>query len=129
MPILTHRRIKHLARYFGVFAILCFASYKILNALFLLALLGPPLFLVYWLRTQGDVITRWIPNTPFFNDFFLFFPITILYFILVGFQLKNFLNERGLVRLFGLAALLAFLIYIHMVSFQEIALYWEGSTP
>jgi hypothetical protein len=27
-----------------------------------------------------------------------------------------------------LMILLAFLVYIHYVSFQEIALYWEGGT-
>lgn len=127
MRIVTHKRIKHLARYFGILALVCFGGYKASNQFSFLTLLGPPLFLVYWLRTQGDFITRWIPNNPFFNDLFLFFPLTVIYFGLVGFQLKNFLNERGFIRLLGLAALIAFLIYIHTVSFQEIALFWEGS--
>lgn len=128
MQIVTHKRIKHLARYFGVLAILCFAGYKFLSAFFFLTFLGPPLFLVYGFRTRLGLISHWIPNNPLFNDFFLLLPITIIYFGLVGFQIKNFLNERGLIRLLGLAAFAAFLVYIHAVSFQEIALYWEGST-
>lgn len=128
MQIAAHKRIKHLARYFGILAVLCFTGYKFSNSLSFLALLGPPLFLVYWLRVHAGMITQWIPNTPLFNDFFLFFPITVIYFELVGFQIKNFLNERGFIRLLGLTALFVFLIYIHTVSFQEIALYWEGST-
>lgn len=102
-------------------------SYKIFPSLFLLAFLGPPFFLVYGLRIHVGLMVNWIPNTPFFNDFFLFFPATIIYFGLVGFQIKNFLNEKGFIRLLGLAALLAFVIYIHMASLKEIALYWEGS--
>ena len=128
MPLDARKRVKHLARYFGVLAVFCFVGYKVTNALFFLFFLGPPFFLVYWLRTQAGLITEWLPNTPLFNNLFLFFPITVIYFGLVGFQTKNFLNERGLLRVLELAVLIVFLTYIHTLSFQEIALYWEGST-
>lgn len=128
MPFVTSKRIKHLARYFGVAALACFASYQIglFSHLFLL-FLGPPFFLSAWLRMHGGAFVQWIPDSPFFNRFFLVLPLTLLYFGLAGFQLKNILNERGRLRLLSLILFLGFLLYLHYAAFQELSLYWEGS--
>lgn len=127
MPIVTRKRIKHLARYFGVLALLIYFGYYYTNSHYLLVLLGPIFFIAYWLKTQGVAFLAMLPNEPFFNNYFLLLPITIIYFGLVGFQFKNLINERGKIRLISILVFIAFLVYIHYLSFQELHLYWEGS--
>lgn len=128
MPLITPKRIKHLARYFGILGILCLLGYWYTDyAYSFLVFLGPPFFLVYGLRTQAGVVTNLMPNEPLFNNFLLLLPATVIYFGLLGFQLKNIFNERGFIRKIVFLAFLAFLIYIHTMAFRELSLYWEGS--
>lgn len=124
MPLLSHKKIKHLARYFGIVGLLCILAYAFMPSvnLFLIPL-GPPFFVVYWLRVHAGLLTAVIPNQPFYNHLFLILPITVVYFGLVGFQIKNILNERGKIRLLIMAAFVGFLIYLHYVAFQELSLY------
>jgi len=127
MAIFWPKRIKHLARYFGIFALVCLLGYGAgLGRLFLI-FLGPPLMFVYWLRVHANFLVMFIPHEPFFNNLFLFLPVTIIYFGLVGFQLKNIINERGKVRLLILVAFVAFIVFIHYLAYHEISLYWAGS--
>ena len=128
MEIQTAKRVHHLARHFGVLAIFCLFGYAYtgLSYLFLL-FLEPPIFATYWLRTHAGLVFQFIPDEPILNNFFLLVPITIIYFGLVGFQLKNVLNERGKLRWIVLAAFVAFILYLHFTAFQELSLYWQGS--
>lgn len=129
MDVGSAKRVHHLARYFGMLAFLCLFGYSFLGLAYpLLVLLGPPLFLTYLLRAHVGFLVGWIPNLPIVNQLFLFFPLTIIYFGLVGFQLKNIINERGKIRVVVLAVFVLFLIYIHSLAFKEISLYWEGSS-
>lgn len=124
MPIISHKRIKHLARYFGIIGFICLAAYSFTRfGDYFLPLLSPPIFLSYWLRIYGRVVTSFIPNEPLYNNLFLIFPATIIYFGLVGFEIKNIINERGKIRLMIAAAFIAFLAYIHYLSYKEIRLY------
>ena len=128
MSVVTPKRIKHLARYFGILAIICLLGYACTGFAYpFLVFVGPPIFLTYWLRTQGGLLVQWLPNEPLVNHLFLFAPLTVVYFGLVGFQLKNILNERGIIRTLILIAFLGFLIYLHSLAFQELSLYWKGS--
>ena len=122
-------RIQHLARYFGGLSLLCLFGYAFtpLSHLFLF-FVAPALFLTSFLRTYGGFLVGVIPDQPFFNNLFLLFPLTFIYFGLVGFQLKNILNESGKIRVVVLILFAAFLIYIHLFTFNELSLYWEGST-
>ena len=126
--IITPRRIKHLARYFGVLGTLCFAGYFYTDySYYFLATLGPSFFLVYFLRHYAAHLLNFLPNQAVFDKIFLLFPFTVIYFGLVGFHIKNILNERGKIRLIVLLAFLGFLTYIHRLAFRELNLYWQGS--
>lgn len=128
VQIVTANQIKHLARYFGILGLFCFLGYFYTGFSHpLLTLLGPSFFLAYGLRTHAAFVTDLIPDTAFFNSFFLVFPVTIVYFGFAGFWLKNIINEKGRIRIFVMAVFFAFLIYIHYLAFQEISLYWAGS--
>ena len=128
MPIVTPKRIKHLSRYFGVLGLLCFVGYWYTAfSYYFLAVLGPSFYLVYFLRQYGGTIVNIIPNNATFNKIFLLFPVTILYFGLVGTHIKNILNERGKFRVLVLLAFLGFLGYMHHFAFQALNLYWKGS--
>lgn len=128
MAIVSAQRIHHLARYFGILAVVVFAGYQLpgLSYLFL-PFVGPPLYLVAFLRGRIYFLEAVIPNKFFVNTFLLFFPLTVIYFGLIGFQIKNIVNERGRLGLVMLVVFLAFLGYIHFLAFRELSLYWEGS--
>ena len=129
MDVSSAKKIHHLARYFGVLALICLLGYSFTGLSYpLLVLLGPPFLLTYFLRLHAGFFIGWLPNLPFLNQFLLFYPLTIIYFGLVGFQLKNIINEKGKIRILILAIFLAFLFYIHFLAFREISLYWEGSS-
>ena len=127
MSLVQAKRIKHLARYFGFLGTICISGYSFGLAPLFLIFVAPPVLLISLLRTHAGAFVGWIPNNRFSNNLFLLFPITILYFGLIGFQLKNILNERGKIRFIIMLAFLLFLAYIHRLALQEIALYWEGS--
>ena len=128
MPIVTPKRIKHLSRYFGVLGLLFFLAYwYTAYSYYFLAVLAPCFFLVYFLRHFGGTISNLLPNNATFNKICLLFPFAILYFGLIGFHLKNILNERGKIRWIIMLAFLGFLGYIHYLAFQELGLYWKGS--
>ena len=128
------KRVKHLSRYFGVLGFICFLGYWYTPySYYFLAVLSPSFFLVYFLRHYGlpfvSIIINMLPNDATFNKIFLLFPVTILYFGLVGLHLKNVLNERGKIRWIILLAFLGFLGYMHFLAFKEVGLYWKGSGP
>ena len=127
MEVNAEKKIHHLARYFGVAAIICFIGYHMGLARFFLIFLGPPFYLTYLLRVRAGFLVQVIPNQPLFNNLFLFLPMTFIYFGLVGFQIKNILNETGKLRILILVAFLVFLCYIHFIAFHEISLYLAGS--
>lgn len=125
MPIFHPKKIKHLARYFGVLGVLILVGYFYSSfSNYFLIILGPAFFLAYWLRTFGPVtmITSFIPNEPLYNNLLIIFT-TIVYFGLLGFQLKNILNERGKIRLVILLVFFGFLFHIHRLAFKELSLY------
>lgn len=128
MSIVSPKRVHHLARYFGILAVICLAGYQFFGLPYLfLPFLGPPLYLTYLLRAYAPFLNQALPNEPFFNSFFILFPLTFIYFGLVGFQLKNIINERGRLGTLLLLVFVGFLGYVHYLTFQEFSLYWEGS--
>lgn len=128
MPAVNPKHIRHLGRYFAILSVLLFFGYHSSNSIYLLIALGPTYFMVPWLRFHGGFILSLIPNEPEYNHYLLLLPATLGYFGLVGFLLKNLINERGLIRLVSLMVFLAFLGYIHYMSYREISLYFVEST-
>lgn len=129
MTIISPKKIKHFSRYFGIIGFLCLVGYAYtsFSHLFLI-LVAPVFFITYWFRVYTGFLSSLIPNAPFFNNLLLLFW-TEIYFGLVGFQLKNILNERGKIRFLVLVAFVGFLIYIHYAAFQELNLYWTEKEP
>lgn len=129
MPIVTSKKIKHLSRYFGILGFLCLLGYAYtpFSNLFLITV-GPVFYITYWFRQYAGFLSSIIPNEPLFNNLLLLFW-TLIYFGLMGFQLKNILNERGKIRYLVLAAFFGFLIYIHYAAFKELDLYLAEETP
>ena len=116
-----------MARYFALLGLLFLAGFWYSQYSFkLLRILGPVFFLAAWLRVHAAVLFQFLPNEPFYNNYFLLIPVTIVYFGFIGLQIKNILNEIGLIRPLSLIVFLAFLVYIHYLSFQELQLYWPG---
>ena len=129
MPIVTSKKIKHLSRYFGILGFLCLLGYGYtpLSRFFLIAI-GPAFYITYWFRQYAGFLSSMIPNEPLFNNLLLLFW-TLIYFGLMGFQLKNILNERGKIRFLVLAAFFGFLFYIHYAAFKELDLYLAKEEP
>ena len=128
MAIVTPKRIKHLSRYFAGLGLVAFAGYWYTDYSYnFLLLVGPCFYIVYFLRHYGSVVLNLLPNEPTFNKIFLLFPVTVFYFGLVGYHLKNILNEQGKIRLLIVLAFLGFLGYIHHYAFRELSFYWKGS--
>lgn len=129
MPIVTSKKIKHLSRYFGILGFLCLLGYAYtpFSRLFLMTI-GPAFYITYWFRQYAGFLSSIIPNEPVFNNLLLLFW-TLIYFGLMGFQLKNILNEKGKMRFLILVAFFGFLIYIHYSAFKELDLYLARETP
>lgn len=114
-------QIHHLIRYFFILGILAFVAFiKKWNDDISLIPMGPSLFLT-------DTLERFISPAAGFprNQNFIYYafllPITILYFSLLGFQIKQLWNERGPIKYISLIALLGFIFYIHYSAWKNLA--------
>ena len=122
------KRIKHLSRYVGILGLLFFLGYWYTDYSYnFLPILAPCFFLVYFLRHYGAAIMNFLPNEVVINKFALLLPLAIVYFSVIGFHIKNILNERGKLRVLILFAFIGFLGYIHYLAFQELNHYWQES--
>lgn len=127
--LLWGQKVHHLTRYFFFLGIVAFGLYwtRIHDEIAFLVT-GPPIFLSFWLkRFLDDSIT--LPDSPGVIHFLFLMPITIAYFSLMGFLLKNIWNEKGLVRIVTLLALAGFLVYIHYQAQKYLTGYFELPGP
>ncbi len=122
MPkILGH--IHHLIRYFFVLGVLAFVAYiKRWSDGISMIIMGPPLYLSYGLKNllSGSLS---IPNTQTVNYYGFLLPVTVLYFSIMGFQLKQLWNETGKIRFISLFALSVFILYIHFKAWSSLSAY------
>ncbi len=115
------RKIHHLIRYFVLAAILVFAAYvKEWNDGVVFFFIGPPVYLAYGLKSLIYQYLRMLPSSPNIDHFAFVLPVTLFYYGIIGFQVKLLLNERGLIRLLSIAALMVFIIYIHHWCRQDL---------
>ncbi len=122
------KRVKHLSRYVGILGVLFFLGYWYTDYSYqFLPTLAPSFFIVFFLRRYGAVVLNFLPNEAVINKFALLLPISIAYFGVIGYHVKNILNERGKIRVLILLAFFGFLGYVHYLAFQELDLYWQGS--
>ena len=59
------------------------------------------------------------------NDFGFLLPLSILYYTLIGFQIKQLWNESGVARTLTLITLVGFLIFIHVFAWKNISGYFQ----
>lgn len=114
-------QIHHLIRYFFIFGIVAFVAFvKKWNDDWALIPMGPPLYLT-------DALEKFIspmiglPRNQNFIYFVFLLPLTIVYFSLIGFQIKQLWNERGFIKYVSLIALVGFILYIHMTAWKNLS--------
>jgi hypothetical protein len=114
-------KIHHLIRYFLVLAVVSTMGYinHWQDNVFLF-LVGPVLYLCVPLRNFVESIFGSIPFSQTINQFGFILPVLLVYYGLIGFQLKQLWNEQGLIRIVSLMALIGFLAYIHYKSWTNL---------
>ena len=122
---LAFHKIHHLTRYFLLLAILVFVAFiRRWNEAIALVFIGPVLYLASGLKKfMGSYFP--VPSSAAFHHYALLLPLTLLYYGLIAFQLKQLWNERGVVKIATLAALLGFLVYIHFTTWKHLLGYFQ----
>lgn len=117
-------QIHHLIRYFFVLGVISFVAYvKRWSDAVSLFIMGPPLYLSHGLKKiLKDYVN--LPDTQTINYYAFLLPITVIYFSLMGFQLKQLWNETGKIRFISLFALIAFIAYIHYKAWGNLSAYF-----
>ena len=108
-------------RYFFAAGILSYAAYLYTDGhIFFMILLGPPIHLASFVIAgiQGALGLQ-IRNL----DLTALLPATMIYFCLMGFLIKQLLQEKPLHRILTLTGLFSFLVYIHILSWKDLASY------
>jgi hypothetical protein len=119
------KKIHHLIRYFLLIGIIVFVGYikQWPSDLFLL-LIGPSIYLAYLLKNLVAQNIWSPPNVDTINYFAFLLPVTLLYFGLTGFLLKQLWNERGKVRFVSILALILFILYVHYTAWKNLSGYY-----
>lgn len=81
---------------------------------------GPVFYLSYWTKS---FLGRYLDTAAVPNEIF-FISMTILYFGIIGFMLKELWNERGVIRYGSILAFSLFLLYLHYKSWQVLTAYF-----
>lgn len=117
------KKIHHLIRYFIILGIVVFVGYiKHWQDEVFLVLIGPVIYLAYNLKEAVDSLIS-LPSSEAINHFGFLMPLCVLYFGLLGFQLKQLWNERGKVKFLSIFALISFVIYIHYAAWGNLSIY------
>ncbi len=120
---LSLKKIHHLIRYFIIIGLIVFFGYiKHWHDDVFLILIGPVLYLTYTVK-KGILSVISLPESEILNFYGLLLPFCVLYFGLIGFQLKQLWNERGKIRFLSLFALIAFIAYLHYTSWKNLSGY------
>lgn len=120
-------QIHHLIRYFFILGILAFVAYfKRWNDELALIPMGPPLYLTEALESFISPMVGF-PRTQTFIYYAFLLPLTILYYSLIGFQIKQLWNERGPIKIISLVALIAFIGYIHYTAWKNLSVIFSLS--
>ncbi len=114
-------QIHHLIRYFFILGILAFVAFiKKWSDDIALVPMGPPLFLTDALEKLISPALG-LPRNQNFIYYAFLLPVTLLYFSLLGFQIKQLWNERGAIKYISLIALFGFIIYVHYMAWKNLA--------
>ncbi len=118
------KKIPHLIRYFFFVGVITFVGYiKDVQQEIFLALCAPCIFIAHAIYAFVGSQLSTLPNTETVKYFFFLLPVCLIYYSLMGFQLKQLWNERGLIRWVILVVFVSFALYIHFISYQKLAGY------
>ena len=118
------KKIHHLIRYFIIIGVVVFVGYiKHWQDDIFLMLIGPVLYLAYTVKQLVLSLVS-LPESEALNYYGFLMPFCVLYFGLLGFQLKQLWNERGKIRFLSLFALITFLAYIHYTAWGNLSNYF-----
>ncbi|HTL47901.1 MAG TPA: hypothetical protein VL688_07540 [Verrucomicrobiae bacterium] len=119
------RHIQHLVRYFAILGILVFVAYWMQAAGGVsLALIGPIIYLAHILKSAISVHVSALPDSAQVNDFGFLLPLCVVYYTLIGFQIKQLWNESGIARTLTLVTLMGFLVFIHFFAWKNLTGYF-----
>lgn len=124
------KRIHHLIRYFFLTGILIFFGYlQSWSEKIFLPLIGPILYLANILKSLIDASLGRLPFMEEYKYYVYVLPLTVIYFSLMGFLLKQLWNERGPARFISTTALIAFAVFIHYLAAKNLSLYFAPPLP
>lgn len=118
------KKIHHLIRYFLFLGIGAFVGYvREINTQVFLIFTGPCIYLSH--KVKG-LLAPVLGSANFSREMMLYvylMPVTLLYYGVLGFMLKQLWNERGKIRFISMAGLVGFLLYIHYLSWKNLTAY------
>ena len=122
-------KIHHLIRYFVVLGLIASIGYANhwQDKIFLL-LVGPILYLSAPLQNLIEKFVGPMNHSIVVNLYGIVMPITILYYGIIGFQLKQLWNEQGFVRLMSMFAMIGFILFVHYLSWTHLNGYFALPT-
>ncbi|MDP3921429.1 MAG: hypothetical protein Q8R76_11560 [Candidatus Omnitrophota bacterium] len=119
------KKIGHLTRYFALIGIIAFLLFWVgISSKLSLIVIGPVIYLAYWIKSFISSSLFKIPASERINDFVFLLPLVIVYFAFVGFQLKQLWNEKGAVRFLSLIALSVFLVFVHFTAWKNLTAFY-----
>lgn len=114
-------KIHHLIRYFLVLAVVALMGFvNHWQEDVFLFLVGPAIYLCVPIKNQIESFIGPVPFSSAVNHYGFLLPVLLIYFGLIGFQLKQLWNEQGLIKFVSLSALIAFLIFVHYKSWTNL---------
>lgn len=82
-----------------------------------LAIMAPPLAAAQWIESKISLPPG---LTDFQHELMLIFPLTLVYFGLAGFWIRQICREEGLLKYLILLAFIAFLAFLHWQAFEYL---------
>ena len=115
------KKILHLVRYFVFIGIGAFIGYiRDIHDAFLVPM-GPSIYLAYYLKKATSLVVGKMTFSQDMDFYIFLLPVSVLYWVIIGFQFKQLINEKGLIRIISLVGLIGFLIYIHFLSYKNLS--------
>ena len=123
------RKIDHLIRYFvGLGFLAAFGYIYHCQEPVFLFLVGPLIYISSPLQNSIESVIGPMNHSISTNLYGFLLPVCVVYFGVLGFQLKQLWNEQGFVRLLSMFALIAFIVFIHYTAWQNLTGYFTPIT-
>jgi hypothetical protein len=113
--------IHHLIRYFFAAGVIVFFVYwKKIQIQIALVFIGPCLYLASMIKKFLVPAIPALSTAADIQYLTILLPITLTYYLVASFLFKELWNERGIIRILSLLGLVGFLIYIHLLAWENL---------